>query len=80
METAMEIRALGGQGLEVGAEGLGLMGMSAHYGATDETESLATIDRALELGVTLLDTAEGYGPFSTSSSSARPSPAAAKPP
>ncbi|THA40454.1 aldo/keto reductase [Streptomyces sp. A1547] len=59
----MEIRALGGQGLEVGAEGLGLMGMSAHYGATDEIESLATIDRALELGVTLLDTAEGYGPF-----------------
>lgn len=59
----MEIRALGGQGLEVGVEGLGLMGMSAHYGATDETESLATIDRALELGVTLLDTAEGYGPF-----------------
>ncbi|MYT20617.1 aldo/keto reductase [Streptomyces sp. SID7760] len=59
----MEMRALGGQGLEVGAEGLGLMGMSAHYGATDETESLATIDRALELGVTLLDTAEGYGPF-----------------
>ncbi|MFE6844077.1 aldo/keto reductase [Streptomyces sp. NPDC057686] len=59
----MEMRALGGQGLEVGVEGLGLMGMSAHYGATDETESLATIDRALELGVTLLDTAEGYGPF-----------------
>ncbi|KOU41759.1 aldo/keto reductase [Streptomyces sp. NPDC060334] len=59
----MEIRALGGQGLEVAVEGLGLMGMSAHYGATDETESLATIDRALELGVTLLDTAEGYGPF-----------------
>ncbi|MFG2616806.1 aldo/keto reductase [Streptomyces sp. NPDC048507] len=59
----MEIRALGGQGLTVGAEGLGLMGMSAHYGVTDDTESLATIDRALELGVTLLDTAEGYGPF-----------------
>ncbi|MFF3859791.1 aldo/keto reductase [Streptomyces sp. NPDC002209] len=59
----MEMRALGGRGLEVGVEGLGLMGMSAHYGATDETESLATIDRALELGVTLLDTAEGYGPF-----------------
>lgn len=59
----MEMRALGRQGLQVGAEGLGLMGMSAHYGATDETESLATIDRALELGVTLLDTAEGYGPF-----------------
>lgn len=59
----MDIRTLGSQGLKVGAEGLGLMGMSAHYGATDETESLATIDRALELGVTLLDTAEGYGPF-----------------
>ncbi|MDA5283040.1 aldo/keto reductase [Streptomyces sp. NPDC054904] len=59
----MDMRALGGQGLKVGAEGLGLMGMSAHYGATDDTESLATIDRALQLGVTLLDTAEGYGPF-----------------
>ena len=59
----MDMRALGGQGLKVAAEGLGLMGMSAHYGATDEAESLATIDRALELGVTLLDTAEGYGPF-----------------
>lgn len=59
----MEHRALGSQGLTVGAQGLGCMGMSAFYGATDETESLATIDRALELGVTLLDTAESYGPF-----------------
>ncbi|RKT02537.1 aryl-alcohol dehydrogenase-like predicted oxidoreductase [Streptomyces sp. 3211.6] len=59
----MELRALGSQGLHVGAEGLGCMGMSAFYGATDEAESLATIDRALELGVTLLDTAEAYGPF-----------------
>ncbi|MFC9295092.1 aldo/keto reductase [Streptomyces sp. NPDC057011] len=59
----MELRALGSQGLHVGAEGLGCMGMTAFYGATDEAESLATIDRALELGVTLLDTAEGYGPF-----------------
>ena len=59
----MEHRALGGQGLTVGVQGLGCMGMSAFYGATDETESLATIDRALELGVTLLDTAESYGPF-----------------
>ena len=59
----MEHRTLGGQGLTVGAQGLGCMGMSAFYGATDETESLATIDRALELGVTLLDTAESYGPF-----------------
>ncbi|MBC3839190.1 aldo/keto reductase [Streptacidiphilus sp. 4-A2] len=59
----MEQHALGNQGLTVGAQGLGCMGMSAFYGATDETESLATIDRALELGVTLLDTAESYGPF-----------------
>ncbi|MFK0158462.1 aldo/keto reductase [Streptomyces sp. NPDC090499] len=59
----MEQRALGGQGLTVGVQGLGLMGMSVFYGATDETESLATVDRALELGVTLLDTAESYGPF-----------------
>ncbi|MEV7415354.1 aldo/keto reductase [Streptomyces sp. NPDC089919] len=59
----MELRALGTQGLHVSAEGLGCMGMSAFYGATDETESLATIARALELGVTMLDTAEGYGPF-----------------
>ncbi|MGA5037477.1 aldo/keto reductase [Streptomyces capoamus] len=59
----MELRALGSQGLTVSVEGLGCMGMSAFYGSTDETESLATIDRALELGVTLLDTAESYGPF-----------------
>ncbi|MFG2292303.1 aldo/keto reductase [Streptomyces sp. NPDC048603] len=59
----MELRALGSQGLQVGAEGLGCMGMSAFYGATDEAESIATIHRALELGVTMLDTAEGYGPF-----------------
>ncbi|WP_326609152.1 aldo/keto reductase [Streptomyces scopuliridis] len=59
----MEHRTLGRQGLTVGAQGLGCMGMSAFYGTADETESLATIDRALELGVTLLDTAESYGPF-----------------
>ncbi|MFC7262265.1 aldo/keto reductase [Streptomyces lutosisoli] len=59
----MEQRALGSQGLTAGIQGLGCMGMSVFYGATDETESLATIDRALELGVTLLDTAESYGPF-----------------
>jgi len=59
----MEQRPLGSQGLTVGVQGLGCMGMSAFYGATDEAESLATIDRALELGVTLLDTAESYGPF-----------------
>ncbi|MFF3658796.1 aldo/keto reductase [Streptomyces olivochromogenes] len=59
----MELRTLGSQGLTVSAQGLGLMGMSAFYGSTDEAESLATIDRALELGVTLFDTAEIYGPF-----------------
>ncbi|MFJ3791344.1 aldo/keto reductase [Kitasatospora sp. NPDC090091] len=59
----MELRTLGSQGLTVSTQGLGCMGMSAFYGTTDEAESLATIDRALERGVTLLDTAEGYGPF-----------------
>jgi aryl-alcohol dehydrogenase-like predicted oxidoreductase len=56
-------RKLGSQGLEVSAEGLGCMGMSEFYGATDETEAMATIHRALELGVTLLDTSDIYGPF-----------------
>src|SRR4051794_37324412 len=56
----MKTRTLG-QGLEVSAEGLGCMGMSAWYGATDEQESIATIQRALELGVFFLDTADIYG-------------------
>jgi aryl-alcohol dehydrogenase-like predicted oxidoreductase len=56
----MDTRMLG-QGLEVSAEGLGCMGMSAWYGETDEDESTATIHRALELGVTFLDTADMYG-------------------
>jgi len=59
----MEQHTLGSQGLTVGIQGLGCMGMSAFYGTTDEKESLATIGRALELGVTLFDTAESYGPF-----------------
>jgi aryl-alcohol dehydrogenase-like predicted oxidoreductase len=59
----MDIRKLGSQGLEVSEQGLGCMGMSEFYGETDEVEALATIDRALELGVTLLDTADIYGPF-----------------
>jgi len=52
-----------GQGLEVSAEGLGCMGMSEFYGTSDEGEAIATIHRALNLGVTLLDTADMYGPF-----------------
>jgi aryl-alcohol dehydrogenase-like predicted oxidoreductase len=51
-----------GNNLEVSEIGLGCMGMSFAYGASDETESLATIDRALELGVNFLDTADIYGP------------------
>jgi aryl-alcohol dehydrogenase-like predicted oxidoreductase len=58
--TTLPARKLGD--LEVGAQGLGCMGMSEFYGAVDDTESIATIHRALELGVTLLDTADMYGP------------------
>jgi len=57
----MKHRKLGS--LDVGAIGLGCMGMSEFYGPGDDTESIATIHRALELGVTLLDTADMYGPF-----------------
>ncbi len=59
----METRTLGRSGLAVSAMGLGCMGMSEFYGPGDEAESLATIDRALELGITFLDTADMYGPF-----------------
>jgi aryl-alcohol dehydrogenase-like predicted oxidoreductase len=52
-----------GDGLHVSAEGLGCMGMSEFYGETDEVESILTIHRAVELGVTLLDTADIYGPL-----------------
>jgi len=57
----MEQRTLGG--LTVSAQGLGCMGMSEFYGPTDEAEGIATIRRALDLGVTMLDTADMYGPF-----------------
>jgi len=56
-------RDLGSEGLAVSELGLGCMGMSEFYGTTDEDESVATIHRAVELGVTFLDTADMYGPF-----------------
>ncbi|HEY1989330.1 MAG TPA: aldo/keto reductase [Acidimicrobiales bacterium] len=56
-------RTLGTDGLVVSAEGLGCMGMSEFYGPGDEAESTATINAALDLGVTLIDTADMYGPF-----------------
>ena len=57
----MRSRKLGQQGLEVSALGLGCMGMSDFYGARDQAEAVATINRALDLGVTFLDTADMYG-------------------
>jgi aryl-alcohol dehydrogenase-like predicted oxidoreductase len=59
----MKTRKLGSQGLTVSELGLGCMGMSEFYGTGDEAESIATIHRALELGITFLDTADMYGPF-----------------
>ena len=59
----MQRRTLGSQGLDVSAIGLGCMGMSDFYGGADEAGSIATIHRALDLGVTFLDTADMYGPF-----------------
>jgi aryl-alcohol dehydrogenase-like predicted oxidoreductase len=59
----MQTRKLGKQGLVVSALGLGCMGMSQSYGPADEAESIATLHRAIELGVTFLDTAEVYGPY-----------------
>jgi aryl-alcohol dehydrogenase-like predicted oxidoreductase len=57
----MRQRKLGRQGLTVSAQGLGCMGMSEFYGRGDDDESIATINRSIELGVTFLDTADAYG-------------------
>src|SRR5215470_3263482 len=58
----METRALGRQGLRVSLLGLGCMGMSEFYSGRDEEESIATLHRSIDLGVTFLDTADMYGP------------------
>jgi len=60
---AITTRSLGSEGLEVSAQGLGCMGMSEFYGRSDERDAISTIHRALELGITFLDTADIYGPY-----------------
>ena len=59
----MKKRKLGTEGLVVSEQGLGCMGMSEFYGSTDETESIATLNRALELGIDFFDTSDMYGPY-----------------
>jgi aryl-alcohol dehydrogenase-like predicted oxidoreductase len=61
--TDTKLRRLGAQGLQTFPLGLGCMGMSEFYGPSNDKESIATIDRALELGINMLDTADMYGPY-----------------
>src|SRR5437660_161244 len=61
--TSPRERMLGRSGLSVSMLGLGCMGMSEFYGPTDEAESISTIRRALDVGITFLDTADAYGPY-----------------
>src|SRR5689334_17524213 len=63
MGLYMQKRKLGNSGIEVGEIGLGCMGMNWAYGKGDDTESIKVIHRAIEMGVTLVDTADAYGPF-----------------
>lgn len=63
MTVGRRVLGTGEAALEVSAQGLGCMGMSQSYGPGDDDESIATIHRAIDLGVTLIDTADAYGPF-----------------
>ena len=63
MTVGRRVLGTGAAALEVSAQGLGCMGMSQSYGPGDDDESIATIHRAIDLGVTLIDTADIYGPF-----------------